>query len=178
MSFHNLLSKTARACAAYIVNADLAGVGQNVYPVKNSGDKQIGNGLVICDCLRWTSDPGNPGRYLVETRIVCQTPASPQPTDPAAPVERIASEEFVSQVFDLFFTDVVQQDNTQLADLITAAGQQLAATDPDNNGDMAYFKCDEIVFEGGSGDANEDGAFWEDVLNLTLFVRAVNVSED
>ena len=87
------------------------------------------------------------------------------------------SEQFVSAVFDLFFTDLVQQDFTVLADNITAAGRALAAQDPANNGDLALFKCDEITFSGGSGDANQDGDFWEDVLNLTLYVRAVADTE-
>jgi hypothetical protein len=194
MSCHNLLSKTARALAAYVLDAEIPGADtQHVWPVKNSLDKTMDSGTVICDCLRWTSDDGNPGRYLVETRIVIKTPVSnvpqiapaigapgnPPPVAPpdAPQVQRLNSEQFVSAVFDLFFTDLVQQDFTVLADNITASGRALAAQDPANNGDLALFKCDEITFGGGSGDANQDGDFWEDVLNLTLYVRAVSDTE-
>ena len=194
MSYHNLLSKTARALAAYVLDAEIPGADtQHVWPVKNSLDKTLDSGMVICDCLRWTSDDGNPGRYLVETRIVVKTPVSNVPQVapaigtpgnplPVAPpdtpqAQRLNSEQFVSAVFDLFFTYLVQQDFTGLADAITAAGRALAAQDPANNGDLALFKCDEITFSGGSGDANQDGDFWEDVLNLTLYVRAVADTE-
>ncbi len=174
MNYHNVLSKTARALAAYIIAAEITGADEgHVFPVKNSLDKQLDSGLVICDCLRWTSDEGNPGRYLVETRISIKTPVAIQPQDVTPQTERLASEQFVAAVFDLFFTNLVQQDFTQLADAITAAGRQLSVADPQNNSDLAQFKCDEVTFSGGSGDANQDGTFWEDVLNLTLFVRPV-----
>ena len=190
MSYHNLQSKTARALAAYIINAGIPGAdGAHVWPVKNSLDKTLDSGMVVCDCLRWNSDEGNPGRYLIETRIVVKTPVANQPqiapAPPAPPIvpavnsqtQRLSSESFVAAVFDLFFLDLVQQDYTQLADAITAAGRALAAADPANNGDLLIFKCDEVTFQGGSGDANQDGSYWEDVLNLTLFVRAVTDSE-
>jgi len=122
-------------------------------------------------------DDANPGRYLVETRIVCKTPGSIQPQNAGPQSERLASEQFVAQVFDLIFTDIVDADNTQLADNITSAARTLAAAEPDTNGDLNLFKCDEVVFEGGSGDASSDGTFWEDVLNLTLYVRATNATE-
>jgi hypothetical protein len=194
LSYHNLLSKTARALAAYVLDAEIPGAdNDHVWPVKSSLTKPLDEGVVILDCLRWTADDGNPGRYLVEVRIVVKTPVSNVPqiapaigapgnpipvAPPDAPqAQRLNSEQFVSAVFDLFFTYLVQQDFTVLADNITAAGRALAAQDPTNNGDLALFKCDEITFSGGSGDANQDGDFWEDVLNLTLYVRAVADTE-
>jgi hypothetical protein len=167
MTYHNLLSKTGRACVAYIVamaaQNSLANVqAANIYPTKGVADKVIGAGMVICDAERWRSDDGNPGCYIVETRIVVKTPGT----------NLLASEQFVSQVFDLFFAGVVDQDNTAVADAITTAGQALATSDAVNNGDMAQFKCDEVFFDGGSVGETEN--FWEDVLNLTLRVRAVS----
>ena len=186
MGFHNLLSKTGRACAAYIISSAAAlavapappfAAGTNVFPVKNSLDKALDSGMVICDAVRWNSDEGNPGRYLVETRIVCKTPVASQPQDATTQTQRLTSEQFVAAVFDLFFNDLVQQDNTQLADNITTAARACAAQDPANNADLLLFKVDEVVFTGGSGDANQDGTYWEDVLNLVLYVRPVAISE-
>jgi hypothetical protein len=186
MSYHNLLSKTARACAAYIISSAVANAavgqepfanGSNVLPVKDSLDKQLDAGMVICDCVRWNFDEGNPGLYLVETRIVVKTPVAIQQQDETEQTKRISSEAFVAAVFDLFFTGIVQQDNTQLADDITSAARACAALDPAKNADLSQFKCDEIIFTGGIGDANQDGTFWEDVLNLTLYVRAVSDTE-
>ena len=132
---------------------------------------------MICDCLRWQPDEGNPGRYLVETRIVVKTPAAAQPDDATPQTERLSSEAFVAGIFDLFYNQLVQEDFTLLADAITTEARALATADATNNGDLAEFKVDENAFLGGSGDANSDGTFWEDVLNLTLFVRAVSDTE-
>lgn len=164
--FQKMLSKTARALVAYILATPPDGLtAVNCVPTKKSTDK-TGTPLVICHCGQWSPDEANPGRSIVTADIIVKTENSGSDE-----TKRKDSDALQGSTFDLFYSDIGTTDLTVLADAITNAARAVAASDPDNNADLADFKCDEIRILGGSVDCDEQATVWTDTLQIELYVR-------
>jgi hypothetical protein len=179
--YHRLLSKTARALVAYILYGNIEGADKNhVFPIKFSSEKPLP--VVICAPDNWEIDSNEPARWIVRAEIQIKSDASNEVQSPKSKVQspaqhRIDSDILAANVFDLFYAGVVDTDLTVVADAITSAARALAAAEPNTQGDLAEFKCDEIRILGGDLKTNEEGTFWIDALKLELYVRAVTATE-
>lgn len=166
--YHKILSKTDRAVAAYLIAQD-AGTAANVHPGKRSLDKSLPNITVISDS--WLPLPGAPGSCTVKCSVQVKTKAALTVGASDTVKPRRDSDALLAGAGDALNNFTERTDSTELADEITAAGRALAISDPDNEADMAEFKCDEIRIVGGGLQIDEEGTFWMDTIDLELIVR-------
>ncbi len=172
MSYHNILSKSDRALAAYL-KASVPASAALIFPAKQSTDKP----LPICIVFSDRAAHLGAGNYEVKTAVMVKTPVSVD-VDEATGEPKATSEALVASLFDACFASGVsatgdQGDDTPLADAITAAAR--ASTDP-ADADLADFTCQNITVESVEAGHDRNGPAWLDTLNLELVVAPSNVS--
>ncbi len=166
--YHNILSKTSRALAAYLI-ARGVGDSDTVLPLKSAKSKAA-LPLVICAATSYTRASEDPGYYMVRASVIVRTAAAidlPQ-DDVDAPVD--ASDEFQGNVFDAFKIYITDDnDDSSLATQITTDARAVG-------GDLEDFTCIRVMDMGGAVETNEQGTFWDDTMNLELICIPRNVS--
>ena len=174
--FHDLLSKTDRALAAYVIATatGVSGIAAMTYAGKRSLTKSRPNITAFAES--WTPDPNNLGSYIIKASINVITSAVLTQGE-SEPDRRKASVSLVSSIFDVFYNSIDNLDTTPIADAITAAARALAVSDAANNSDLADFKCDEFQVTGGGLDFDAENAFWRDTLEIELHCRPVTNTE-
>lgn len=166
MASHNILSKTDRALAAYLISAGV-GTADDIFPAKLSFDKPLP--CTICYSERAKEVQPHSAVYEITAAIMIKTdPSIDAGQDEDEPKE--TSEERVGDTFDCFF-DLVEHSGHELADLITSAARSADA-------DLAEFTVQDVEVTGVEAgfDARAGANSWTDTLNLMLIVCPKNVS--
>ena len=186
MALYSLVPKTCRALQAYIMAHidEIDGLPlANVHAHKDAEPRELPNVTIRCDTA--TPKSGNPGAWTVNVKIWVATSmiVNPEDTD-TDPISE--SDNLAAQVIDLFYQNIVGQNNAALADAITEAARAAVYTgvDPDQVAaarpwaNLADFKCDYIRHLGGidiQTDPNLNA--YMDVFGLQLEVRASTATE-
>lgn len=165
MGFHNILSKTDRALAAFVI-AQGAGTSADVYPAKRDDGKTLP--CTICVSERFSESPAYTGIFIVDAEVHVRTAAS---VDEGQTLDQVlsASEIRVQQTFDLFHLDLTDQSGEQLAQDITAAAQ--GASDPD----LLYWSAMDVKVVSGDRGQDESGNAWIDSIRLQILCCPSNV---
>lgn len=174
MALYSLVPKTCRALQAYLRAAAITGLDSaNILAHKDDETRTVPNVTIRAESA--TPKMGNPGAWTVGVKIWVATTMIVSPDATNDPV--VDSDDLAAAVFDEFFRGLVGQDNSFLADAITAAARAaVVAGTPTAN--LADFKCDYIRHVGGV-DIQQDpeGHFYLDILPLSLDVRASTAIE-
>src|SRR5438128_1678106 len=139
MPAHNLLSKCDRALAAWLISRG-AGTATDVFPAKNSGDKEALPCTVIWSERASEAAPFS-GTYVITTQVqVRSLMALDVDQPPAQEAQRLISENRVALTFDSFHVDLDSGTGDDLGDDITAAARSAAG----NNSDLQEFTMETI----------------------------------
>lgn len=182
--YYSLISKTARALQCYVRDAAVDGLPlENIFDHRAIDQRVFPN--VTFRVQNATPKRGNPGCWDVVVHCMVSTSVV---TDNAADYDPILdSDNLVGRIFDLFLQSIVREDNSGLADAITAAARAASSydgSDPElaaaalRYAFLADFKCDSIVHLGGIDiGVNEDNSAYVDTLPLLLTVRTSTATE-
>jgi hypothetical protein len=165
MGWHNILSKTDRALAAYIISKG-AGTAADTFPLRSSLQMQTVP-VTICHATRGTQISPFAADYEVSAVIEVRNPGAVD-VGQNAQAPRLAGDARVQATFDLFFTHIDSSAERLAAD-ITAAANTLAVGDP-NNADLADFTVFGLTIGAVECGIEEEGDVWIDRINLTLSV--------
>ena len=157
MSYHNILSKTDRALAAYLI-AQGAGTSPDVLPAKASLDKAAP--CTVCFSERATLINPNTGLYDVTVAVMVKTIGAID-TDQADGTPKEDSEERVAKTFDALFAGL-DDATDKLADALTLAARASA----DN--DLEDFTAIAVQVHSVEAGFEPKGSVWIDTINLVV----------
>ncbi len=162
---HNILSKTDRALAAYLISAG-AGTSADVYPAKRAEDKVLPD--TVCFSSKARLATPHSAVYVVTTMVTVRTNPSVNVNE-SAEEKTGSSDERVSATFDAFWADVDSSSN-KLADAITQAARASGELD------LAEFTVQDCTVETMVAGYDERDNAWTDTIELELVVCPKNVS--
>lgn len=156
MGYHNLLSKTDKALAAYLISMG-AGESSNVYPAKLSVDKDVP--CTICYAKSATPLAQYSGTYLVKAEIQVKTSACVD-VNQTSTTPVTDSDLRTSEAFDAFHREPDPNNAGEvLAQEITTAARSAGVND---------FTCLNVSITEVESGTNDKGDVWVDTLNLEL----------
>lgn len=172
MSWHNVLSKTDRAMAAYLIS-EQAGTAADILPAKLSILKALPH--TVCYSSSAVEAAPYSGTYRVNLAVSVKSLAVEElGDDPADQAKRVSSDAQVAFVFDLLKAGIDSSGAT-LAGNITTAARALAGSEPTKHADLADFTMQDILDKGIEASVDEDGV-WIETMNLEAVVTPSNVS--
>ncbi len=165
---HNILSKTDRALAAYLISVG-AGTSADVYPAKRAEDKALPD--TICFSNKAHLMTPNSGVYVVTAMVsVRSSPAADITETTETPDEKKeTSEERVAATFDAFWSGV-DSSGESLGEAITDAARATG------DADLQNFTVQCCVVQTQQAGYDERGNAWTDTIELELVVNPANVS--